>query len=63
MLKIRTNFFKKLIFCISYSEGLGLVLLEAMSYQKFITRNVPPMNTFINNHSGYLFSDNHELMM
>ena len=33
----------------SYSEGLGLVLLEAMSYQKVcITRNVKPMNQFIN---------------
>ena len=58
------KFFQKIDFFVfpSYSEGLGLVLLEAMSYQKIcITRNVPPMNTFINNHSGYLFSDNHEL--
>ena len=58
------KFFQKIDFFVfpSYSEGLGLVLLEAMSYQKIcITRNVPPMNTFINNHSGYLFSDNNEL--
>ena len=58
------KFFQKIDFFVfpSYSEGLGLVLLEAMSYQKIcITRNVPPMNTFINNHSGYLFSNNHEL--
>ena len=39
----------------SFSEGLGLVLLEAMSYQKIcITRNVEPMNQFINNENGYL---------
>ena len=46
----------------SYSEGLGLVLLEAMSYQKIcITRNVEPMNQFINDENGYLFSSNDEL--
>ncbi len=46
----------------SYSEGLGLVLLEAMSYQKIcITRNVEPMNQFINDENGYLFSNNDEL--
>tara|TARA_B100001564_G_scaffold56338_1_gene43102 strand:- start:227 stop:1120 length:894 start_codon:yes stop_codon:yes gene_type:complete len=46
----------------SYSEGLGLVLLEAMSYQKIcITRNVEPMNQFINDDNGYLFSSNDEL--
>ena len=46
----------------SYSEGLGLVLLEAMSYQKIcITRNVEPMNQFINDKNGYLFSNNDEL--
>ena len=46
----------------SYSEGLGLVLLEAMSYQKIcITRNVEPMNQFINDENGYLFNNNEEL--
>ena len=46
----------------SYSEGLGLVLLEAMSYQKIcITRNVEPMNQFINDKNGYLFNNNDEL--
>ena len=46
----------------SYSEGLGLVLLEAMSYQKIcITRNVEPMNQFINDENGYLFNNNDEL--
>jgi len=46
----------------SYSEGLGLVLLEAMSYQKIcITRNVEPMNQFINDENGYLFNNNEDL--
>jgi len=46
----------------SYSEGLGLVLLEAMSYQKIcITRNVEPMNQFINGENGYLFNNIEEL--
>ena len=46
----------------SYSEGLGLVLLEGMSYQKIcITRNLEPMNQFINHNNGYLFSNNDEL--
>ena len=46
----------------SYSEGLGLVLLEAMSYKKIcITRNVEPMNQFINDKNGYLFGNNDEL--
>jgi glycosyltransferase involved in cell wall biosynthesis len=46
----------------SYSEGLGLVLLEAMSYQKMcITRNVEPMNQFVNDENGYLFNNNQEL--
>ena len=47
----------------SFSEGLGLVLLEAMSYQKIcVTRNVEPMNQFINRENGYLFNNNEELM-
>lgn len=42
----------------SYSEGLGLVLLEALSYKKIcITRNSPPMNQFISTKNGYLFSN------
>jgi len=42
----------------SYSEGLGLVLLEAMSYSKIcITRDVKPMNTYIDTGSGYLFKN------
>ena len=46
----------------SYSEGLGLVLLEAMSYQKVcITRNVEPMNQFINYENGYLFNNTDDL--
>ena len=47
----------------SFSEGLGLVLLEAMSYQKIcITRNVDPMNQFINDENGYLFNNIDELI-
>ncbi len=47
----------------SLSEGLGLVLLEAMSYQKIcITRNVQPMNQFINYENGYLFNNIDELI-
>ncbi len=42
----------------SYSEGLGLVLLEAMSYSKVcITRNIMPMKKYIDNENGYLFDD------
>mgnify|MGYP001204813419 CR=1 FL=1 len=60
----QSRFFKDIDLFIfpSYSEGLGLVLLEAMSYQKIcITRNVEPMNRFINNKNGYLFNDLKEL--
>ena len=48
----------------SYSEGLGLVLLEAMSYGVLcITRDVTPMNSIINNgENGFLFKDNNELL-
>ena len=48
----------------SYSEGLGLVLLEAMSYGVLcITRDVTPMNSIINNgENGFLFQDNNELL-
>ena len=46
----------------SYSEGLGLVLLESMSYSKIcISRNVAPMNSILNQDSGYLFHNNEEL--
>ena len=46
----------------SYSEGLGLALLESMSYSKIcISRNVAPMNSILNQDSGYLFHNNEEL--
>ena len=42
----------------SFSEGLGLVLLEAMSFSKIcITRNILPMTNYIDDDSGYLFDD------
>ena len=42
----------------SFSEGLGLVLLEAMSFSKVcITRNILPMTNYIDQNSGYLFDD------
>ena len=48
----------------SYSEGLGLVLLEAMSHGVLcITRDVAPMNSIIKNgENGFLFKDNSELI-
>ena len=48
----------------SYSEGLGLVLLEAMSHGVLcITRDVAPMNSIIQNgENGFLFKDNNELI-
>ena len=47
----------------SFSEGLGLVLLEAMSFSKIcVTRDILPMNNYLSNDSGYLFSDNEELL-
>ena len=46
----------------SFSEGLGLVLLEAMSFSKIcITRNILPMTNYIDEDSGYLFDDVDEL--
>lgn len=46
----------------SYSEGLGLALLESMSYSKIcICRDVAPMNSILNKDSGYLFHNNEEL--
>ena len=56
----RENFFNEVdIFVFpSYSEGLGLVLLEAMSYSKIcLTRDVRPMNTYIDSDTGYLFNN------
>ena len=42
----------------SFSEGLGLVLLEAMSFSKIcITRNILPMTNYVDEDSGYLFDD------
>jgi len=47
----------------SFSEGLGLVLLEAMSFSKLcITRDIPPMNTYLNLESGYLFTDTNTML-
>ena len=47
----------------SFSEGLGLVLLEAMSFSKIcITRDVLPMNSYLTDKSGYLFKDNEGLL-
>jgi len=46
----------------SYSEGLGLALLESMSFSKIcISRDVAPMNSILNQDSGYLFHNNEEL--
>jgi len=56
----REEFFKNIdIFVFpSFSEGLGLVLLEAMSFSKIcITRNILPMTNYIDENSGYLFDD------
>ena len=62
----RHNFFSSLDVFIfpSYSEGLGLVLLEAMSHGVLcITRNVAPMNSIIKHGvNGFLFNDNKELL-
>ncbi len=60
----REEFFKNIdIFVFpSFSEGLGLVLLEAMSYSKIcITRNILPMTNYIDENSGYLFDNVNEL--
>ena len=63
--KDRYKFFKSLSIFVfpSYSEGLGLVLLEAMSYGVLcIARDVAPMNKIINHEdNGFLFTDNDEL--
>ena len=61
----RHEFFKSLSVFIfpSYSEGLGLVLLEAMSYGVLcIARDVAPMNKIINHEdNGFLFTNNEDL--
>ena len=47
----------------SFSEGLGLVLLEAMSFSKIcITRDILPMNSYLTEESGYLFKNNKEFL-
>ena len=47
----------------SFSEGLGLVLLEAMSFSKIcITRDLPPMNKYLSLDNGYLFTDNNTML-
>jgi len=59
------EFFKKIDIFIfpSYSEGLGLVLLEALSFYKIcITRNVEPMNQLVTKNNGYLFNNIDELI-
>ena len=59
-IKNREEFFNNIdIFVFpSFSEGLGLVLLEAMSFSKIcITRNILPMTNYIDDDSGYLFDD------
>jgi glycosyltransferase involved in cell wall biosynthesis len=55
----KEEFFKKLHLFVfpSHSEGLGLVLLEAMSNSKLcLTRNVPPMNQILNEEVGFIFN-------
>ena len=61
----RKNFFDSVDLFVfpSFSEGLGLVLLEAMSFSKIcITRDILPMNTYLTKNSGYLFKDNKQLL-
>lgn len=56
----KEDFFRKLHLFVfpSHSEGLGLVLLEAMSYSKLcLTRNVPPMNQILNEEIGFTFNN------
>ena len=61
----RKNFFSSLNLFVfpSYSEGLGLVLLEAMAHGVLsLTRDVTPMNKIIKNQvTGFLFETNDDL--
>ena len=60
----KTSFFKELNLFVfpSYSEGLGLVLLESMGSSTItLARNEPPMNSIINTNVGYLFDDSDDL--
>ena len=64
-IKNRKKFFDSIDIFIfpSFSEGLGLVLLEAMSFSKIcLTRDISPMNGYLSNESGYLFNDNIEML-
>ena len=64
-IKNRKKFFDSIDIFIfpSFSEGLGLVLLEAMSFSKIcLTRDISPMNGYLSNESGYLFNDNNEML-
>ena len=64
-IKNRKKFFDSIDIFIfpSFSEGLGLVLLEAMSFSKIcLTRDLSPMNGYLSNESGYLFNDTNEML-
>ena len=61
----RNTFFQSIDLFVfpSFSEGLGLVLLEAMSFSKVcVTRNILPMNSYLTEESGYLFDNNDGLL-